>query len=76
MHLPGLFEEIDGLESNGVSCKGRLLISDRAHLLFDFHQTIDGMREAELAGSLIGTTKRGIGPCYARKAIRNGIRGK
>lgn len=74
VHLPGLFEEIDGLESNGVSCKGRLLISDRAHLLFDFHQTIDGMREAELAGSLIGTTKRGIGPCYASKAIRNGVR--
>lgn len=74
VHLPGLFKEIDGLESNGVSCKGRLVVSDRAHLLFDFHQAIDGMREAELAGSLIGTTKRGIGPCYASKVIRNGIR--
>uniref|UniRef100_A0A0C9QV85 Adenylosuccinate synthetase, chloroplastic n=1 Tax=Wollemia nobilis TaxID=56998 RepID=A0A0C9QV85_9CONI len=74
VHLPGLFKEIDGLESNGVSCKGRLLVSDRAHLLFDFHQTVDGLREAELAGSLIGTTKRGIGPCYASKVTRNGIR--
>ena len=74
VHLPGLFEEIDGLESNGVSCKGRILVSDRAHLLFDFHQEVDGLREAELAKSFIGTTKRGIGPCYASKANRNGIR--
>ncbi|CAL5399222.1 unnamed protein product [Camellia sinensis] len=56
VHLPGLFEEIDGLESNGVSCK------------------VDGLREAELANSFIGTTKRGIGPCYSSKVIRNGTR--
>ncbi|KAK2417078.1 adenylosuccinate synthetase 2, chloroplastic [Trifolium repens] len=74
VHLPGLFQEIDNLESNGVSCKGRILISDRAHLLFDFHQTVDGLREAELSKSFIGTTKRGIGPCYSSKANRNGIR--
>ncbi|CAH1432271.1 unnamed protein product [Lactuca virosa] len=74
VHLPGLFQEIDNLESNGVSCKGRILISDRAHLLFDYHQEIDGLREAELAKSFIGTTKRGIGPCYSSKVIRNGIR--
>lgn len=74
VHLPGLFKEIDGLESNGVSCKGRILVSDRAHLLFDFHQEVDGLREAELAKSFIGTTKRGIGPCYSSKMNRNGIR--
>lgn len=74
VHLPGLFKEIDGLESNGVNCKGRILVSDRAHLLFDYHQEIDGLREAELANSFIGTTKRGIGPCYSSKVIRNGIR--
>lgn len=74
VHLPGLFKEIDGLESNGVSCKGRILISDRAHLLFDFHQVVDGLREAELAKSFIGTTKRGIGPCYSSKVNRNGLR--
>lgn len=74
VHLPGLFKEIDGLESNGVSCKGRILVSDRAHLLFDFHQEVDGLREAELAKSFIGTTRRGIGPCYSSKVIRNGIR--
>ncbi|KAF7819007.1 Adenylosuccinate synthetase 2, chloroplastic [Senna tora] len=74
VHLPGLFKEIDGLESKGISCKGRILISDRAHLLFDFHQVVDGLREAELAKSFIGTTRRGIGPCYSSKVIRNGIR--
>ncbi|KAK4801630.1 hypothetical protein SAY86_022117 [Trapa natans] len=74
VHLPGLFKEIDGLEASGVSCKGRILVSDRAHLLFDFHQVADGLRESELAKSFIGTTKRGIGPCYSSKVIRNGIR--
>ncbi|KAF2307849.1 hypothetical protein GH714_032601 [Hevea brasiliensis] len=74
VHLPGLFKEIDGLESNGVSCEGRILVSDRAHLLFDFHLEVDGRREAELAKSFIGTTRRGIGPCYSSKVIRNGIR--
>ncbi|CAM6119930.1 unnamed protein product [Calypogeia fissa] len=74
VHLPGFFEEIRTLEAAGVVCKGRLFVSDRAHLLFDLHQTVDGLREAELAGAMIGTTKRGIGPCYANKAIRNGIR--
>lgn len=74
VHLPTFFEEVNRLESNGVDCKGRLLISDRAHLLFDLHQTVDGLREEELQGSMIGTTKRGIGPCYSSKAIRNGLR--
>ncbi|KAJ7300260.1 hypothetical protein O6H91_21G066100 [Diphasiastrum complanatum] len=74
VHLPSFFQEIDNLEFNGVSCQGRVLVSDRAHLLFDIHRTVDGLREEELGGSKIGTTKRGIGPCYASKAIRNGIR--
>ncbi|KAF0913151.1 hypothetical protein E2562_020280 [Oryza meyeriana var. granulata] len=74
VHLPGFFKEIDGLESNGISCEGRILVSDRAHLLFDFHQTVEGLREVELGNSLIGTTKRGIGPCYSNKVIRNGLR--
>lgn len=56
--------------------QGRLIISDRAHLLFDLHKEIDGAREAELAGTgkQIGTTKRGIGPAYSSKATRNGLR--
>lgn len=76
LHLPGLFEELDGLRKKGVKVDGRLLISDRAHLLFDLHKEIDGLREAELAGAgkQIGTTKRGIGPAYSSKATRNGLR--
>ncbi|MEW5313438.1 MAG: hypothetical protein WDW38_005007 [Sanguina aurantia] len=76
LHLPKLFEEIQGLKDKGVSIEGRLLISDRAHLLFDLHKEMDGLREQELAGDgkQIGTTKRGIGPAYSSKATRNGIR--
>lgn len=76
LHLPGMFSEIKALEERGVQVQGRLLISDRAHLLFDLHKEMDGLREAELAGTgkQIGTTKRGIGPAYSSKAIRNGVR--
>lgn len=76
VHLPSLFEEIRGMQERGVIVEGRLLISDRAHLLFDLHKEIDAAREAELAGTgkEIGTTKRGIGPAYASKATRNGLR--
>jgi adenylosuccinate synthase len=75
VHLPGMFEEIDTLEKAGVKIDAsRLVISDRAHMLFDLHKEIDGLREAELSGNKIGTTKRGIGPAYASKATRNGIR--
>ena len=52
----------------------RLVVSDRAHMLFDLHKEVDGLREAELSGNKIGTTKRGIGPAYASKATRNGVR--
>jgi adenylosuccinate synthase len=53
----------------------RAQISDRAHVLFDFHQTVDGLQEsARRAGEALGTTRRGIGPCYATKATRNGVR--
>mmetsp|Transcript_33305 Transcript_33305/g.78984 ORF Transcript_33305/g.78984 Transcript_33305/m.78984 type:complete len:505 (+) Transcript_33305:84-1598(+) len=74
VHVPALFEEIEELEASGVPVAGRLLISDRAHLLFDIHKEVDGAREAELEGKKIGTTKRGIGPAYAAKATRNGVR--
>ena len=58
----------------GLSCAGRLFISDRAHLVFDFHQIVDGLKEVELGGSSIGTTKKGIGPAYSSKASRSGLR--
>eukprot|EP01104_Vermistella_antarctica_P001073 TRINITY_DN11137_c0_g1_i1.p1 TRINITY_DN11137_c0_g1~~TRINITY_DN11137_c0_g1_i1.p1 ORF type:complete len:432 (+),score=114.38 TRINITY_DN11137_c0_g1_i1:171-1466(+) len=74
VHLPTLFEEIKGAEENGVNFDGRLLLSDRAHIVFDLHKTIDAMKEQELQGGKIGTTKRGIGPCYSSKMSRGGIR--
>ncbi|KAK9819397.1 hypothetical protein WJX81_005112 [Elliptochloris bilobata] len=74
VHLPSMFEELETLAGQGVDIEGRLLLSDRAHLLFDLHKEVDGLREAELAGKQIGTTKRGIGPAYASKATRNGLR--
>ncbi|KAK4404891.1 Adenylosuccinate synthetase 1, chloroplastic [Sesamum angolense] len=48
VHLPSFFKEIDGLESKGVSCEGRILVSDRAHLLFDIHQVVDGLGKLSL----------------------------
>jgi len=74
IHLPTVSGEIKKLKEKGVSCDGRLFISDRAHVLLDLHKEADGLREQELSDKKIGTTKRGIGPCYASKAIRNGIR--
>ena len=78
VHLPSLFEELKDLDTAGVSWEGRLKISDRAHVLFDFHKRVDGLLEERRAaaggGGKIGTTKQGIGPCYASKAARNGIR--
>uniref|UniRef100_A0A671NVN7 Adenylosuccinate synthetase n=1 Tax=Sinocyclocheilus anshuiensis TaxID=1608454 RepID=A0A671NVN7_9TELE len=78
IHLPGLFEEIDKNEKRGL--KGwdkRLVISDRAHIVFDFHQAVDGLQEVQRQaqeGQNIGTTKKGIGPTYACKASRTGLR--
>ncbi|MDF2378969.1 MAG: adenylosuccinate synthase [Candidatus Gracilibacteria bacterium] len=74
IHLPTFFKELDALDEKGVNYEGRIKISDRAHLLFDFHQTVDGMREEELAGEKIGTTKKGIGPCYSSKMTRINLR--
>ncbi len=73
---PGaLFEEIEMLQKNGVSVKGRLFISDEAHLIFPFHRLLDRLKEEKGKKSAkIGTTKKGIGPCYADKAARVGIR--
>lgn len=77
VHLPGLFEELAKNEAKGLSdWQNRLIVSDRAHLVFDFHQQVDGLQEAEKCkeGKSLGTTKKGIGPAYSSKATRNGIR--
>ena len=70
-----LLAEIDMLEERGVKTAGRLFLSDRAHLVLPYHIAVDGLREERaLFGSKIGTTKRGIGPCYEDKAGRRGVR--
>jgi adenylosuccinate synthase len=75
LSLPGLFEEISKNEAKGLKdWESRLYISDRAHLVFDFHQSVDGLQEAEKGAKSLGTTKKGIGPTYSSKASRNGIR--
>jgi len=74
VHVPSFFDELASLESKGLKCSDRVLISDRAHLVFDFHQIVDGLKEIELGGSSIGTTKKGIGPAYSTKASRSGLR--
>ncbi len=68
-----LFEEIDGLEAQGVDTS-RLLISANAHLITPYHVTLDKVTERFLGNSKIGTTGRGIGPSYADKISRLGIR--
>jgi len=74
VHVPALFEEAAPLDDVGIEWRNRLLLSDRAHLLFDFHQIVDGILEERRGGEAIGTTKKGIGPCYASKMGRNGLR--
>ncbi|WP_437326509.1 adenylosuccinate synthase [Sorangium sp. So ce381] len=73
---PGvLVSEIDAVEARGCSTQGRLFVSDRAHLILPFHPLVDSLREAAAAdGVRLGTTKRGIGPCYEDKASRRGAR--
>ncbi|XP_053613264.1 adenylosuccinate synthetase [Plodia interpunctella] len=75
IHLPGLFEELKKNEDKGMKdWQNRLIISDRAHLVLDIHQQVDGLQEAEKGKNSLGTTKKGIGPTYSSKASRNGIR--
>lgn len=71
--LEGLSAELQGLEGRGVDTS-EVYVSERAHIVFPFHKRLDGARERARAGGKIGTTKRGIGPCYADKASRRGLR--
>ena len=71
---PGVLTgEIDGLRGRGVDMSG-LRISANAHLIMPYHKLLDQEGEAKLGKLQIGTTRRGIGPCYADKAARLGIR--
>lgn len=68
-----LFQELSDLAKKGYYCDN-LYISDRAHVILDYHQTLDGIHEERLGEEKIGTTKKGIGPAYTDKAARIGIR--
>ena len=71
--LPTLFHEVDTLERRGISCE-RLVVSSHAHLIFPWHQAWDAVYEQGRGDAKIGTTLKGIGPAYADKARRVGIR--
>ncbi len=71
---PGaLVKEMAMLQAEGISCSN-LKISCNAHLIMPYHKDLDGADEKSLGKNSIGTTKRGIGPCYQDKAARKGIR--
>jgi len=69
-----LLAEIDYLHERGVETRGRLLISDAAHLILPYHKLLDVLQEQRRGDDRIGTTGRGIGPAYADKAARTGLR--
>ncbi|MDK8799797.1 adenylosuccinate synthase [Corynebacterium coyleae] len=73
VNLEALFEEIDGLEARGANAS-RLKISANAHLVAPYHQQLDRVQERFLGKRAIGTTGRGIGPTYADKVARVGLR--
>lgn len=70
-----LLEEIEFLENHGIKTEGRLFISQNAHLIMPYHKLLDSLNEQSKSDSnKIGTTGRGIGPCYYDKYSRKGIR--
>jgi adenylosuccinate synthase len=66
-----LIHEIDALAQRGISLEGRLFISENAHVVLEYHKREDQLREESLGKQKIGTTIRGIGPCYADKVGRS-----
>jgi adenylosuccinate synthase len=69
-----LFKEVDELARAGISVSGRLLISEKAHVILPYHRELDVLSEARRGERKIGTTSRGIGPAYEDKIGRRGIR--
>ena len=74
VNLLSLKKELSSLDKSGVDYKGRLIVSDRAHLTFATHIEADVQQETDSGDKMIGTTKKGIGPTYASKARRTGLR--
>ena len=72
--LAALFAEVDTLAGMGIDVSGRLLVSDRAHIILPYHREMDVLSEARRGERKIGTTSRGIGPAYEDKIARRGVR--
>lgn len=68
-----LMGEITGLEANGVRLEGRLKISCYAHVIMPYHRLFDKLYEKQKGKDAVGTTGKGIGPCYSDKALRMGF---
>jgi len=69
-----LLTEIDYLKARKINVNNKLRISDQAHLIFPYHKVLDKLKEEKFRKTKIGTTGRGIGPCYTDKVARCGIR--
>lgn len=69
----GFLKEVEKIEAQGVSVEN-IKISDRAHVIFPYHKVLDALAEDSRGQEMIGTTKKGIGPCYMDKVERSGIR--
>ena len=78
IHIEEFLDEIAKNEAKGLAkiTPDRLKISDRAHLVFELHRVADKMQEEQRKSNkeMLGTTKKGIGPCYSSKASRSGLR--
>jgi len=74
LDLPQLFKEIDNLTARNISVENRLKISAAAHVVMPYHKVLERANEKRRGGGAIGTTMRGIGPAYADKVSRQGIR--
>jgi adenylosuccinate synthase len=69
-----LVAELENLKRSGIEVRGRLFLSDRAHLIFPYHREMDKAAESARGAAALGTTSRGIGPAYEDKMARRGIR--
>ncbi len=74
MDPPSLLSEMEQLDRRGISWKKRLFISLYCHIVFPYHRLIDQLSEKKKGSSAVGTTGRGIGPCYSDKTNRCGVR--
>ena len=69
-----LLEEIDHLQERGVAVRGRMFLSDRAHVVMPWHRLLDNLDEVARGSAAIGTTGRGITPAFVDKVGRSGLR--